>query len=181
MQYSLKYFGIVLTVAIVTLLAGFPLPVTSAELVVTEADVVEGSDWPREITTNKGVIVVYQPQPEELEGDMLKARAAVAFEVQGQSPVFGVVWFHARLETDRAERTAIITDLTINEVRFPNQTEEKTAALTKLLESDIPISGTHQPENIYFIFPEDNIQFNNIKNNKKGYKDQNQAQESTDK
>jgi hypothetical protein len=138
MKHSLKYLSIALTVAIITLLAGFSQPVISAEPVVMDLDVVEQSDWPREIVTNKGVIVVYQPQPEELDGNMLKARAAVGIEVQGQGPVFGVVWFDARLETDRADRTAVITDLTINEIRFPNQDEKRTEALSNLLESEIP-------------------------------------------
>ena len=61
-------------------------------------------------------------------------------EVQGQDtgPVFGVVWFEARLETDRSTRTAVITDVTVNELRFPNQDEEKVEQLGKLLESEIP-------------------------------------------
>ena len=107
MSLSLKYLSISLTVAIITLLAGFPQPVISAEPVVSDLAVVEQSEWPREIVTNKGVIVVYQPQPESLDGNTLKARAAVGIEVQGQQePVFGVIWFDARLETDRSDRTA---------------------------------------------------------------------------
>ncbi len=138
MSQTSKYLSIVMTVAIITLLAGFPQQGTSDELVPTELSVVDQSDWPREIVTNKGVIVVYQPQPEQLNGNMLKARAAVGIEVQGQSPVFGVVWFDARLETDRSDRSASITDLTINEMRFPNQDEQRVKALTDLLESEIP-------------------------------------------
>ena len=119
-------------------MAGFPQPVTSAEPVSIDLAVVDQSDWPREIVTNKGVIVVYQPQPEQLNGNMLKARAAVGIEVQGQSPVFGVVWFDARLETDRSDRSALITELTINEMRFPNQDDKRVKALSDLLESEIP-------------------------------------------
>ena len=106
MSHSLKFFSISLTVAIIALLVGFPQPVTSAEPVVIDSDVVEQSDWPEEIATDKGVIVIYQPQPEALDGDILKARAAVSIEIQDQSPVFGVVWFEARLETDRSDRSA---------------------------------------------------------------------------
>ncbi len=138
MSNSFKFFSISLTVAIITLLAGFPQSATPAEPVSTEIAVVDQSDWPREIVTNKGVIVVYQPQPELLDGNILKARAAVGLEVQGQGPVFGVVWFDARLETDRSDRSALITDLTINEMRFPNQDEKRVKALSDLLESEIP-------------------------------------------
>lgn len=61
------------------------------------------SNWPREIDTPEGLVVIYQPQPEKLDGNQLKGRAAVALELNGsEEPVFGAVWFSARLDTDRA-------------------------------------------------------------------------------
>lgn len=140
MSQTSKYLSTMLAVIMVTLLAGFPQPGLLAEVSVTDLAVVEQSDWPREIVTNKGLIVVYQPQPERLDGNKLKGRAAVSVEVQGQNtgPVFGVVWFDARLETDRSTRTAVITDVTINELRFPNQDEKRVEQLSNLLESEIP-------------------------------------------
>ncbi len=127
-------------VTLVTLLAGLPRAVVSAEPVVADIAALDQSDWPYEIVTNKGVIVIYQPQPEKLDGNMLHGRAAVAIEIsgQGQSPVFGVIWFKARLETDRAERTALITELKIKDMRFPNQTDDLVATLSNLLETEIP-------------------------------------------
>ena len=82
--------------------------------------------WPREIETTKGVVVVYQPQPDKLEGNKLSGLTAVAMEMKdSKDPIFGAVWFEARLDTDRAERTATITDITITQVRFPDQDENK--------------------------------------------------------
>ena len=96
-------------------------------------------DWPREIGTPKGTIVIYQPQPEKLDGNQLKGRAAVAVELkESTEPVFGSVWFEARLETDRAERTATIADVTITQVRFPEQDEQKSKELKAFLEEEIP-------------------------------------------
>jgi hypothetical protein len=96
-------------------------------------------DWPREIDTPQGTVVIYQPQPEKLDGNQLKGRAAVAVELkESTEPVFGVVWFEARLETDRAERTAIIADVTVTQVRFPEQDEQKSKKLKALLEKEIP-------------------------------------------
>jgi len=95
--------------------------------------------WPREIDTPKGTVVVYQPQPEKLDGNLLKGRAAVAVELKGSTePVFGAVWFEARLETDRAERTATMTEVTITQVRFPEQDEQKNKNLKALLEKEAP-------------------------------------------
>ena len=95
--------------------------------------------WPREIETTKGVLVVYQPQPDKLEGNILSGLTAVALEMKdSKEPIFGAVWFEARLDTDRAERMATITDLTITQVRFPDQDEEKAKQLKTLLEKEMP-------------------------------------------
>ena len=52
------------------------------------------SNWPYEISTQKGLLIIYQPQPEKLDGNILHARSAVAIETgKSSEPVFGVVWF----------------------------------------------------------------------------------------
>jgi len=82
---------------------------------------------------------MYQPQPEKLEGNRLKARGAVAVELKDSTePVFGAVWFEARLDTDRAERTATIADVSVTRVHFPEQDEQKSRKLRALLEEEIP-------------------------------------------
>jgi hypothetical protein len=84
-------------------------------------------------------VVIFQPQPEKLDGNLLKGRAAVAVELKGSSePVFGAVWFQARLDTDRAERTATIADVSVTRVHFPDQNEKKSQKLSDLLEKEIP-------------------------------------------
>jgi hypothetical protein len=95
--------------------------------------------WPREITTPQGVVVMYQPQAEKLDGNQLKGRAAVSVELKGLTePVFGAIWFEARLETDRAERTATIVGVSVTQVRFPDQDVLKRKQLQTLLETEIP-------------------------------------------
>lgn len=95
--------------------------------------------WPQEIETAEGLVIVYQPQPEELQDNQLKARAAVAVERKGSdAPVFGAVWFDARLETDRSERTATIADVDVINVRFPGQDKDKQKKLENLLEQEVP-------------------------------------------
>lgn len=99
---------------------------------------LEGS-WPREIDSPQGMVVIYQPQPEKLDGNLLKGRAAVSVELkESTEPVFGAVWFEARLETDRAERTATIAEMSITQVRFPDQDEQKRKKLQALLEKESP-------------------------------------------
>jgi hypothetical protein len=95
--------------------------------------------WPQEIETSKGVVVIYQPQPEKFEGNKVSCLAAVAIELKNaKEPIFGAIWFEARLDTDRDERTATITDVEVTRVRFPEQTEEKAKKLAALIELEMP-------------------------------------------
>ena len=99
----------------------------------------EVSGWPREITVPEGTIVIYQPQPETFEGDKIKARTAISVTPTGQTePVFGTVWLDARIETDRDNRTADVTEVKVLRVGFPNATDEQKAGLTRILEEKIP-------------------------------------------
>ncbi|RLB87654.1 MAG: hypothetical protein DRH26_15185, partial [Deltaproteobacteria bacterium] len=98
----------------------------------------QNSYWPYEITTQKGLIVIYQPQPEKLDNNKLFARSAVALETDKSSePVFGVVWFQADLNTDRDERTAFIEDIKINRLNFPNQDGEKEKMFSDMVEKEM--------------------------------------------
>lgn len=108
-------------------------------LVPVWAQKASDSGWPREIVVPEGVVVVYQPQPEKLEGNKLEARAAVSVELKHSGePVFGAIWFEARLDTDRAEHMATIADVSVTRVRFPEQDEEKSQKLRALLEKEMP-------------------------------------------
>ncbi|MFT6287508.1 MAG: hypothetical protein ACJA09_002262 [Alcanivorax sp.] len=95
--------------------------------------------WPREVTIKDGVIVLYQPQPEKLEGNTLSGRAAVAIELESRDqPVFGAVWFNGELEIDRSERMAYVVQVDITNVRIPEADADKTDALAAVLERELP-------------------------------------------
>jgi len=138
MTPSIRYASVVLTVSLITFAASFPPHLISDESNLEELTAVDQSDWPREIVTNRGVVVIYQPQLEKFEGNTLSARAAFGIERDNEETVFGAVWFDARLETDREDRFALITDLDVTDVRFPNQTDEQVKNFSGLLESEIP-------------------------------------------
>ena len=103
----------------------------------------ESSDpWPREIQTNKGTVVMYQPQADALEGNIITGRSAIAVELNdAETPIFGVVWFEGRLDTDREERIATLVDITVTRSRFPDQDEAMSDKLKTLLETEIPKWG----------------------------------------
>ncbi len=129
---------VTLFVALISVVAGVPQEIRADQSLTSELRVIDQNEWPREIVTNRGVIVMYQPEPERLDENMLRVRAAVGVEWPDKETVFGVVWIEARLETDREERTALIADLEVTDVRFPDQTEEQVKNLSDLLESEIP-------------------------------------------
>ncbi len=99
----------------------------------------EQGGWPRGIIVPEGEIVVYQPQPDSLAGDRVRARAAVAVTPTGSDEAaFGTVWFVSRLATDRDNRTAEVRETKVLRVGFPNATEEQKEGLSRILEEEIP-------------------------------------------
>ena len=96
-------------------------------------------EWPKELETESGTVVVYQPQIEALDGNSLDAMAAVAVKTRanGGVPVFGAVWIQARLDTDRNTRTATIRDISITDVRFADATDEDKGKLAAFLEESV--------------------------------------------
>ncbi len=55
------------------------LLVLPALLLLASTGIAADSTWPREIKTEKGILTVYQPQPEKLTGNIITARAAASF------------------------------------------------------------------------------------------------------
>jgi hypothetical protein len=95
----------ILFIMMITLIAGLPLDVQAVE-------------WPREILAPEGKIIVYQPQLETFRENKLTARAAVSLTKKGETePIFGVVWFSARVSTDRNARTIQILDVDVTDVK----------------------------------------------------------------
>ena len=95
--------------------------------------------WPIQIDDPRATIVIFQPQPESFENNIVTARAALSVTETGKTePVFGVMWTSARLETDRDTRTAQILDIEVTAVRFPESTPEQEQALAQIIETEIP-------------------------------------------
>ena len=99
----------------------------------------EDLGWPREIDTEKFRIVMYQPQLESFEDNIIRSRSAVSVTNKDSiTPVFGVVWMDAKVAVDRDERLVSVLDLKITDVNFPNSTDEQEKALASFLEKEIP-------------------------------------------
>ncbi len=96
--------------------------------------------WPKEIEKDGTVVVLYQPQLESFEGNMLQGRMALSVTPKDEDIIFGALWFKARMRTDYDERTAVLEKLEITKIHFPefNDTakiERFTQLLTQKIES----------------------------------------------
>ncbi len=104
-----------------------------------QTETVDDIGWPREITHEQGTVIMFQPQLDSFKNNVLEGRAAVSVTFKdSQEPVFGAIWFKARLETDLDTRTAGILNLEIPRVRFPEATPEQEKKFAAFLEKEIP-------------------------------------------
>ncbi len=95
-------------------------------------------EWPKEIDVSEGRIVIYQPQPETLEGDVLEGRAAVSVTPAGKTePVFGVIWFESQVEIDRNERMVHVLSNKITDARVTEASEAAHRKLAEILTREV--------------------------------------------
>ncbi len=99
------------------------------------------TDWPQELSGENGSIVVYQPQPEKLAGNTLTARAAMAIELKGKDPIYGVFWFTSIIETDRSANTVTIKDIKVLKVGWPDSKESGEEQFTVFVEKKLKNSS----------------------------------------
>ncbi|MEQ1883253.1 MAG: hypothetical protein ABL878_20050, partial [Burkholderiales bacterium] len=99
-------------------------------------------NWPQEVAAPEGTIVVYQPQPESLKGNVLTGRAAMSLELKNRKePVFGAFWFTAIVDTDGDDDVATVRDLKVTKVRWPESKDTDEQRFTKIVEDAVPKSG----------------------------------------
>jgi hypothetical protein len=103
-------------------------------------------DWPQQLTGTQGTIVVYQPQPEKLIGNVLTGRAAMSLEMKDSvEPIFGVFWFSAKIATDRSENTVTISQLKVTKVGWPDSKEAGEKKFTQFVEAQLAHSSFTSP------------------------------------
>jgi hypothetical protein len=96
------------------------------------------SDWPMEIDSNEVTIVVYQPQLESLDRNLLRARSAVSVEWPEKGiKDYAAIWFSARIDADKVTRIVKLTDLKITKLSYPNQEQDIKVAIAKIVKKEI--------------------------------------------
>jgi uncharacterized membrane protein YgcG len=133
-----------LTVTIVTLLAS---PVFAAEKkpaapAATPAAKPDASKvpadrgWPREYTVGDAEVILYQPQIEGWQNDVVKARFAVGIKTKGaKAAAYGSCRFIAETMTNHEARVVTLFNTVIQDVKFPG---DEDARFAKYIESIVP-------------------------------------------
>jgi hypothetical protein len=99
-------------------------------------------DWPQVISGDDGTLVIYQPQPEALEGNRLRARTAISIEPTGsEDAVFGAMWFEAEIDTDQDAGTALVRDIVVTRVTWPDSRDTGEQRLSRVVEEAFPQNG----------------------------------------
>jgi hypothetical protein len=102
--------------------------------------------WPRQFDSSSGSFVIYQPQPENLDGDVLTGRAAFSLKKAGATyPTFGVLWYTEEIEIDRDSSTVTARSMDITKVRLPGITSGEASRYEALVETQAAgwdLSGT---------------------------------------
>jgi hypothetical protein len=96
-------------------------------------------DWPREVDSSAGVVVVYEPQPDTFQGPTLTGRAAFSLTPQGKTdPLFGALWFSANVSTDRDQRTVQVVSGKVTRLDLPDSSPQTQQVLTAAIEQQLP-------------------------------------------
>lgn len=111
-------------------------------IITASGQLMAQPQWPQEITGQEGTVVVYQPQPEKLEGNLLSGRAAVSLEpAVGGDPVFGAMWFTARLYNENGDDVILVKDFTVTQVTWPNSKDTGEQRFKLGVEAAVPEAG----------------------------------------
>ncbi|RPH97844.1 MAG: carbohydrate-binding family V/XII, partial [Lysobacterales bacterium] len=97
------------------------------------------SGWPRTLPVDAGMVTIYAPQVDGLDGDLLRYRAALAWRPSADAePIFGAGWFESRVNIDRDQRIVQPLDLRLTNTRFPAGTADLQPGLAAALAVQAP-------------------------------------------
>jgi len=99
----------------------------------------EKPKWPLKISSNEGNLTIYHPQLDLLEKNTISIRSAVSVKLSGENdPVFGAIWLTSKVSTDRETKMAVLKDIKIERIKFPDDVKDKLKSLTSIVEQKLP-------------------------------------------
>jgi hypothetical protein len=132
-RISLRLIFILLAGCLLTAVHWSASAQPAASTATRQTAAITDRGWPRTFASGATTFSVYQPQVERWKDNQFEARAAVAVTTgQGRQPAYGVVWFAARTEVDKANRLVTMNDFVIRKVSFPTNSEKAAAYQSQL-------------------------------------------------
>lgn len=132
-----------LTIAAFALLLGIALPMAAVAQGASPGRIPVDS-WPRTVSAGGDTLTVYEPQVESWQGNVLQARAAIAVATPAlPQPTYGVVYYTARTEVDKAAGMVTLYDFRVTRSSFPTQkskTQGFVAALNQAASNRQPMT-----------------------------------------
>jgi hypothetical protein len=111
-------------------------------MLCTTAPLLAQTKWPREILFPKtgGKVIIYQPQPDALEGNKLTGRVAIAVKEKASDPlVFGALFVESTIMTEKDKHKATLQSVKISNAKITGLTDTaKLAKLIKIIEDEVP-------------------------------------------
>jgi hypothetical protein len=99
----------------------------------------QDAGWPRVVKDDKTEIVVYQPEPDSLDGVTLQSRVAISIKrPDDKAPLFGALWVIATLDVDRDRDVAHIKSIKIDRTRFAEVPDSDVKSVAQFLETTVP-------------------------------------------
>ncbi|MBV8828789.1 MAG: TonB-dependent receptor [Acidobacteriaceae bacterium] len=96
------------------------------------------ANWTRTFRSGPDTFLIYEPQIETWEGNLIHLYAAVEFQTDTDGASnYGVVWFSARTEVDKVNRLVTLEQAQVTKVKFP-VAHDKESRLTELLNKTLP-------------------------------------------
>lgn len=115
--------------------------VVMATLAITSTAFAQPS-WPQEISAGDYTIVVYQPQPETLNDNLLSGRAAISIEgADLEEPIFGAMWYMARLYNNDDSDTVTVREFTVTQVTWPDSNDVGEQKFINAVQAAVPEAG----------------------------------------
>lgn len=112
-------------------LAGLLLLLSSLQAFAAPPTAIDARPFPRQFTTSGTAFTLYQPQMDRWQGDRLQGRFAMSVVTgshtgadgrSADSLDYGVVWFTASTEVDKAAREVLLRDVSFAKASFPTAT-----------------------------------------------------------
>src|SRR4030095_4544343 len=99
--------------------------------------------WPRQFKVNNANVLVYQPQVDSWENNILSFRAVVSVTPNGsKQETLGVIWATARTQVNRVSRIVVLEDIKLTKSNFPTLPDQGASYMRALQQQSVPSQRT---------------------------------------